>query len=297
MKLSRANVLCLLGVFGGLLLSGLYSSAPAQEEKPDEAVVAAFVDLVKDKGQNLERRLKASDKLAELKVKDKEAVKAVANLLAEVWPDKGMMEDKETKRICWIIARTAWDKSRVEASVRDRDDLLRQATELTRRVERLGQNLAAMGGAKSAEPIMRKALALQYAKVVVARSSPDEPEDFNSKTDYLTPLRSYALKYLVQLRNPPSIAAISNDIHLDEMGPPAIEVLGQLKVKDAVPKLANVLLKSKVKEHRQAAAVALGAIGSVKGLTALKTAEAVEQDPDCLKAIGDAIKLLEAGGK
>jgi hypothetical protein len=291
MKLCCASVLCLLGVLGGLLLPGLYSSAHAQEKKPDEAVVATLVNLVKDKDQELERRLKASDKLAELKVKDKEAVTAVAALLAEVWPDKEIGPHKETKKIHWVIAEVVY-LGQAEFD-QELDGKVRKASILTQRVERLGQNLLAMGAAKAAEPTMRKALALQEAEVVV-----DDRKANRFLHHYvdLKPLRTNALKYLVQLNNPPAIPDIGDEL-LEELGPQGMEVLAQLKVANAVPKLAIVLLKSKEQKNRHAAAVALGAIGSPKGLTALKAAEAVEQDEACLDAIRKSIEMLGSGGK
>jgi hypothetical protein len=289
MKLTGASVLCLLCWLGGLQVSGL-CSARAQEEKPDEAVVATLVKLVKDREQELARRLKACDKLAELKVKDKEAVKAVANLLEEVWPEK----DIPGQRKKWEIAsfRLANDirKDKVEYT-----RLLQQADLLTQRVDALGRNLAAMGAAETAEPTMRKALALQQAQVVGTNFTGDKVLD--SVNADIKPLRLNALKYLVQLRTPTAIAAISDEILDADIGPQAIEAVGKLKVTEAVPKLTDVLLKSKEKAHRRAAAVALGAIGSAKGLTALKAAEAVEEDKECLSAIRAAIKLLESGGK
>jgi hypothetical protein len=274
-----------LGLLGGLPVAGLGSAAHAQEKKADDSVVTALVGIVKDKEQTVERRMKASEKLGELKVKDEGAVKAVAALLAEVWPVK---DDKKA----WVI----YTMSKGEGATREGYQEVqgragRQMELLTSQVETLSKALTAMGAPEAAEPTQRKALQLRSAVVNTENSTP------SAITVNLYSLRLKALQFLVSLRTPSAIAAITDVILDDHIGLSAIEALGTLKVTEVIPKLTDLLVKSKSVEQRRAAAVALGAIGSAKGLPALKAAEAVEEDKECLRAIRKSIEMLGSEGK
>jgi HEAT repeat protein len=281
-----ASVLCSLCLLGGLLLPRLCLPVHAQDKTPDEAVVAALVKIVNDKGQGLERRMKASDKLAELKVKDKEAVQAVAALLEELWPLKG----DENQWVTSTIKDLTSGDERLEPA---RKLALEMIDRLTENLERVSKALAAISAAEFAEPTWRKALALEEAGVQI---------NYQFKKDYgidkvsLRTLKLKALENLVARRTPSAIAAITAAMD-GEVRLEVIEALGKLKVMEVVPKLTDKLLKSKSKNERRASAVALGEIGSTKALPKLKAAEAVEEDKSCLTAISDAIKLIESGGK
>jgi HEAT repeat protein len=277
-------------LLGALPLSGFCATARAQDEKPDEAVVAALVDIVKDKEQSVERRIKASEKLGELKVQDKEAVKVVAALLDELWPSSNIkvLGDKRNYWVIAVLKRGNLTSQEVDKIV---EPYMNEPAILTKRIDGLSKILTAMGGAEAAEPTLRKALALHYAAVEID-DAPDNP----FRPD-VRPVRLKAPEYLVALKTPTAVTAIRNEVNDEAIGPQAIEALGKLKAAEAIPSLTEALVKSKSVKHRRAAAVALGAIGSAKGLPALKAAEAVEEDKECLSAIRDAIKALEAGGK
>jgi HEAT repeat protein len=262
-----------VALFGAVRIAG----AEEPKKAADDPVVAGLIDVINDKDQPREKRIKACTKLADLGAKAKPGAAAMGAYFVELL--------STGKKVGNLDLGATNEQGLRDLDVTAKRHFVVPAEEVLDALVKVGAD------ADDAVPEITKILACRTIHLRF-----DDSQAIGGEGGRELRFDDTRRKIVQVLGNvggdrvvPPLLKVLEED------SPPSIEAaqaLGRLRARDAVPGLLKLLKKSEHAEMRAASAEALGKIGSKEALPALTAAEMLEEDGKALAAVKAAIKAI-----